>query len=349
MPAPISKKLALISDTSLMISGRQIDRRSPQTRAIRLGQPLFMLVSKELAMPVLTACGLVTILASYATPAVGFGPFFLVVCAFGAWFVGNQFAVLLGLYIASVQIVNGHAVTLQEGPIIMALKFCSALAVVLMLGVARAALEIEWRLARVDPLTGALNRKAFFEAVEKEASQSGPTVLIFADVDGLKRLNDRLGHEAGDEALRDFAGRVEKAIRKDDIFARIGGDEFVILLKVRDIAAAELLALRLNRVLNFTLREEGATLNCSLGVLVLPTGSKSIDAELKQADTLMYHAKRAGIGLMMATSIKGHLQELLPFARPTKSTGQQRAGVRSATRTAASCTGDTSLKGPVVA
>lgn len=315
-----------------MVSGRKIDRREAKTRAFRLAQPLFIQVAKPRAATILTVCVLLTIFISSVAPAVGFGPFFLVICALSAWFVGNRFAVLLGLFIAAVQILNGHAVVYQEGPIVMALKFCSALAVVLMLGVARAALEIEWRFARVDPLTGALNRKAFFEAVEDEAGQTGLTVIIYADVDGLKPLNDRLGHEAGDDALNDFAHRVRNAIRKDDVFARIGGDEFVILLKVRDIAAAELVARRLNGVLNSGLIDSKTNLKCSLGVLVLPGGSKSIDAELKQADTLMYHAKRDSIGLMMAVSVKGDMQEILPSAPNANPIGQQRSAVRSAHR-----------------
>jgi len=210
----------------------------------------------------------------------------------------------------------------------------------LMLGVARAALEIEWRFARIDSLTGTLNRKAFFEAVEDEAGQAGIKVLVYADVDGLKRLNDRLGHEAGDEALRYFADRVRKAIRNEDVFARIGGDEFVIYLRVRDTAAAELVAQRLNWALNLDPREGETKLKCSLGVLVLPAGSRSIDAELMQADTLMYHAKRAGIGLMMAISVKGDMQMLMPIAPSVNSGGQQRAAVRSTERSTDLATSD---------
>lgn len=291
-----------------------------------------MQVPKALAASVLAGCALITIFASHTTPNVGFGPFFLLICAFGAWFVGNQFAVLLGLFIASVQIMNGQAVPLQDGPVVIAMQLSSVLAVVLMLGVARAALEIEWRFARIDPLTGALNRKAFFETVKREADQTGIMLLVYADVDGLKPLNDRLGHEAGDEALRDFADRVRKTVRKDDCFARLGGDEFVIFLKVLDTAAAELVAQRLHAVLNLDPYAEETTLKCSLGVLVLPAGSKSIDAELRQADTLMYHAKRDRLGLMMAISVKGDLQELIPFAPADNSAGQQRSSVRGTER-----------------
>lgn len=315
-----------------MVTGRQIDRRKAKSRAFRLGQPLFMRVSKTLAAPALAGCALIAISASYAAPAIGFEPFFLLICAFGAWLVGNRFAVLLSVFIASVQIMDDRAVALQEGALITTLKFLSVMAVVLMLGVARAALEIEWRFARVDPLTGALNRKAFFEAVQDKTAQTGLTILIYADVNGLKRLNDRQGHEAGDEALREFADRVRKTVRKNDVFARIGGDEFVICLAVCDIAAAELVAQRLNAALNSSPLDDDAKLRCSLGVLVLPAGSRSIDAELKQADTLMYHAKRDSLGMKMAISVKGDMQDIAPFARDTNSAGHKRAAVRSVRR-----------------
>lgn len=296
-----------------------------------------MQVPKPLAASVLAGATLSALAASHlTTPAIGYGPVFLLICAFGAWFVGNRLAIMLLLFIAAIQVLSGHPTPLQDESILktvdVALKVSSALAVVLMLGVARTALEIEWRFARIDPLTGALNRKAFFEAVEAETGRADMAVLVFADVDGLKGLNDRLGHEVGDGFLRDFAGRVSKAIRKDDLFARIGGDEFVIFLRVQDAAAANTVAVRLNRVLNLDPQEGETDLKCSLGILVLPAGSKSIDIELRQADTLMYHAKRERAGLMMAFSVKGDMQELMPFAPKTNSIGKQRTAVRAGER-----------------
>ncbi|MEL1250994.1 GGDEF domain-containing protein [Aurantiacibacter gilvus] len=266
------------------------------------------------------------IFANNAFPTIGFGPFFLLICAFGAWFVGNPFAVLIGLFIGVIQVQTGQALALDDNPIVMALQFCSTLAVVLMLGVARAALELEWRFARVDPLTGALNRKAFFEAVKSEAHQPGIPVLLFADVDGLKRVNDDLGHEAGDDALQDFANRVRNTIRNTDIFARIGGDEFVIFLRVRDLSSADIVAKRVNSALNL---EGNAKLKCSIGALVMPAGSKSIDAELKQADSLMYHAKREKLGMVMAISAKSYMQQLIPPAPSTNYGGEQRVAIRA--------------------
>jgi len=299
-----------------------------------------MQVPITLAASSLSGFTLIAIFASQAAPTIQFGPFFLLICAFGAWFVGNRFAVSLGFFIASIQILNGNASTLDDEPMVSALQLCSVLAVVLMLGVARAALEIEWQYARIDQLTGALNRKAFFETIKDGKAQKGITVLVYADVDRLKQLNDRLGHEAGDEALRDFAVRVRKTIRKNDVFARVGGDEFVIFLSVHDMAAAQIVAQRLNSVLNEEIRVKETQLKCSLGVLVLPAGSKSIDAELKLADKLMYHAKKERIGLMMANSVKGDLQELMPLAPRAMSTCAQKAAIRTAERSIGSAASD---------
>ncbi len=288
-----------------------------------------MQVPRALAATSLAACTLLAIFAQHLFPAIVFGPFFLLICAFGAWFVGNSFAVLIGLFIAAVQVQAGQAVALDENPVVMALQFCSVLAVVLMLGVARAALELEWRFARVDPLTGALNRKAFFEAIKSATRLPGIPVLLYIDVDGLKHVNDNLGHEAGDQALQDFADRVRRAIRNTDIFARIGGDEFVIFLKVRDLGSADIVAKRVNLAVNL----KGDTkLKCSIGALVMPAGSTSIDAELHQADSLMYHAKREKLGLVMAISTKGDLKQLIPPAPNTDHNGQQRAAIRASGR-----------------
>ncbi|WP_230291020.1 GGDEF domain-containing protein [Croceicoccus sp. Ery5] len=310
------------------------ERRSAKSRAVQLGKPFFMKVPKSAAASILTGIALVTIIASSLQPDIGFGAFFLLICAFGAWFVGNRFAALLGIFIALTQVFLGEALDLNHGPFLMALKFCSALAVVLMLGVARAALEIEWHFARIDPLTGAYNRKAFFEAVEKQNGLEELSLLIFADVDGLKKLNDQLGHEAGDLALSHFSTKVRNSIRSDDIFARVGGDEFVIFMRVRDLAAANTVATRLNATLNESVCTEMSELKCSLGALILPCGTSSIDGELKQADSLMYHAKRNRSGLLMAFSVPGDPTTLVPFAPTLNDSGHLRVPIRSKDRSA---------------
>jgi diguanylate cyclase (GGDEF)-like protein len=220
-------------------------------------------------------------------------------------------------YIAFVEIATGH-IYLEDfqsatDSINFAIKIGAAIAIILLLGVAREALEIEWKFARIDPLTGALSRKAFFEAVAANNGGNGEEVLIFADVNDLKRMNDDFGHDAGDAALRDCAARIKGAIRKGDLFARLGGDEFVILCRVQDRSAAEVLAQRIDGAVNRGPKHEGIQLSCSVGVLALPEGSAAIDEELRQADKLMYLAKRQNVGAVMAVYADGKLQHLRPL------------------------------------
>ena len=276
-----------------------------------------MQVPKSAAASSLAGCALLVLFAASIAPSsLALGSVFLLICAFGAWFVSTSFAVMLGLLLVAIYYLNGQLVDFSEAHIdqvlSLAFELGSSLTVILMLGVARAALEIEWKYARTDSLTGAHNRKAFFEALKGDGYRSKFATLIFADVDGLKLLNDSLGHEKGDEALRNFSATVRKSIRKNDLFARLGGDEFAILLEVRDAAAARLVANRLDVALNGGLENRGK-LKCSLGVLILPDGSISIDAELRQADALMYEAKRNQAGLAIAVCNKGDL-ETLPSA-----------------------------------
>lgn len=294
------------------------ERRKTKSKPFRLDGPLFARIPKAFAACILSASALATMGASNLYhPAIVFGPLYLVACAFGAWFVGSRFATCLLAYIAFVEISSGH-IPVQDFQsatdfLDFAIKIGAAIAMILLLGVAREALEIEWKFARIDPLTGALNRKAFFEAVAANKGDNGEEILIFADVNDLKRVNDDFGHEAGDVALRDFAARMRGAIRKGDLFARLGGDEFVILCKVQDRSAAKILAQRIDHAVNRDLKHEGIPLSCSVGVLALPDGSVAIDEELRQADKLMYLAKRQNIGAVMAVYVDGKLQHLRPL------------------------------------
>lgn len=307
-----------------------------RTSAFRLDQPLFIQIPRQVAAQVLLACGIIALLAdSLSFPSFGFGPIYLLICAFSAWFVGSRFAVTLYGLIASLQFLNGAAVIfrgVEVMPLVNAgLNLFTGLALILMLGVAREALEVEWRAARIDPLTDALNRKAFFEAAKDEASHGRMTVIAYADVDGLKRLNDEYGHDVGDLALRDFADRTRKIIRRNDIFARIGGDEFVIFMQVRDGIAAKIMAERLNRALNLEQQGGEFKLKCSLGVLVLPDGTTSIDVELRQADALMYLAKKQQVGLVMATAQDG-FPNVTPQAPGFDARAQQEELIRAIKR-----------------
>jgi diguanylate cyclase (GGDEF)-like protein len=301
-----------------MFSTIQKERRREGAQGCRLARSAFLHVPAHIAIPVLSLAALLAVTTDHLLEhKVWLGPVYLLLCAFSAWVVGSRFAIALGMVIISFNLLQGNQNAYPYGLGLFAtnfiLRFSCVLLVVLMLGQARKALEKEWRLARIDTLTGALTRKAFFEAIKAESGKEGATIIVFADINGLKRLNDEMGHELGDLAIRDFAVRIKGAIRENDLFARFGGDEFVIFMKVRDETAAGAVANRLNKVINLDAPADVTALKCSLGVLFLPEGSKSIDSELSRADKLMYAAKNAQMGLTMALPVGAGEQRILSF------------------------------------
>jgi len=233
------------------------------------------------------------------------GPLYLCFIGLAAWALGLKEALAcFAVALIVGGIANSDSVYPYQTPISpwdYALRIPPVLAMILLLVHARNSCEREWSLARTDPLTGALNRKAFFELIASLDQSKHWHLLAYSDLDGFKRLNDEYGHARGDECLRTFAARVSKAIRKDDIFARIGGDEFLVYLSVRDEASGKAVAKRLHHAMNASLEtaEEGPA--CSVGALLLAPGPRSINRELRCADALMYDAKRHGGALALAT------------------------------------------------
>lgn len=162
------------------------------------------------------------------------------------------------------------------------------------------------RLAWQDQLTKLPNRPYFRDRLGQMlavASRSGRQVaLLLFDIDGFKAVNDTLGHEAGDRLLREIAERVGRRVRQADTFARVGGDEFVILMDILHdksdaIPVAETVVAAIAEIAMFA--EQGLQIGASVGIAC--SGSVSArervaDELLIQADRAMYEAKRAGKG-----------------------------------------------------
>jgi diguanylate cyclase (GGDEF)-like protein len=155
--------------------------------------------------------------------------------------------------------------------------------------------------ALTDPLTGLRNRRGLDRTLQRLAAAGTPFGLVHVDLDHFKRINDTLGHAAGDRVLTEVAARLRRAVRDDDSVARLGGDEFVVLLPgLRDRSAVEAVAQRLLADLARPLEPPlpGAPgISASLGV-VLWSGVGPIEAEalLSAADRALYASKGAGRG-----------------------------------------------------
>ena len=156
-------------------------------------------------------------------------------------------------------------------------------------------------LAQTDSLTGLLNRRCFIERASAQLAETrtvrGQMAVLLFDIDHFKQVNDNHGHAAGDAMLCHLARLGRQQLRGDDLFARIGGDEFAILLSgASDVRAV---AARIPaRVAATPLLFDGRELPCaiSLGAAVVIADDHDIDSALRQADAALYEAKRQGRG-----------------------------------------------------
>jgi diguanylate cyclase (GGDEF)-like protein len=162
----------------------------------------------------------------------------------------------------------------------------------------RKAWERAHELSRLDPLTQLPNRQALEESLTAELSRARrfqrPLSLFAVDCDGFKQINDRLGHAAGDEALRQVARALRLAVRQYDTVARYGGDEFILLLPETDLPDAESVAERLHTSLEHAVEKSHPGLTASLGVVVFRNPPPAGEECLRLADAAMYRAKRGG-------------------------------------------------------
>ena len=152
--------------------------------------------------------------------------------------------------------------------------------------------------ARRDPLTGLLNRRGFEELfgteIERARRTGGQLSLVVGDLDHFKRLNDRFGHPAGDAALQSVAQILQTARRRIDTVARIGGEEFAVIVPSSDHHAAYILAERMRREIRQTFADDPSALTMSLGVAAFGTHGASAEALIKAADQALYASKRLG-------------------------------------------------------
>jgi diguanylate cyclase (GGDEF)-like protein len=179
-------------------------------------------------------------------------------------------------------------------------------------------LVLSRREAMTDELTGLANRRALLRALETACGAEEPTgALLLCDLDGFKEFNDTLGHEAGDDLLRETAARIERAMEPDATVARLGGDEFAVLAHGAGRATAMDLARRIRETLTEPLPVAGiaARLDVSVGVALMPEHTKSALGLLRRADVAMYSAKGDHLGVEVYDASRDeHSRERLVLA-----------------------------------
>jgi diguanylate cyclase (GGDEF)-like protein len=159
----------------------------------------------------------------------------------------------------------------------------------------RRSVEEEQRIARTDSLTGIANGKAFLEAVTYEVTRQRrylhPLSVAFVDCDNFKEVNDQFGHAAGDELLRSIAAKLKSTLRDVDVIARVGGDEFAVLLPESDELVADSVCGKLRETLSF---DTEYPVTFSLGMVTYYSQPADAEEVVRNADLAMYEAKKSG-------------------------------------------------------
>jgi two-component system cell cycle response regulator len=169
-------------------------------------------------------------------------------------------------------------------------------------------------LALTDDLTGLYNRRYVFahlsELIARHAEGGNNTAVMIFDIDHFKRVNDRYGHPAGDDVLRELAVRAQRNVRSVDLVGRLGGEEFVVVMPETNLSGAAVVADRLrlavcDEAFNLPANGELIPVTISIGVAITAPGEDTLEGLLKRADEALYAAKNGGRNRVVTASNRG--------------------------------------------
>ncbi|MFA5793540.1 MAG: GGDEF domain-containing protein [Candidatus Brocadiia bacterium] len=239
----------------------------------------------------------------WTTADISFLIFYMVPIFVVTWFVNRA----QGIIISGISIIAWLTADTMSMPahsrfvaptVDLMVEFGFFIMAVLFLSMLRTAFNRERQQSRTDSLTGVANHRYFQEVALDEIERANrsryPLTVAYFDIDNFKNVNDRLGHSAGDNLLRTVAQSTASAIRKVDTVARMGGDEFVILMPATDYDQAQVVMNRVYENLTDTARSNKWPVGFSIGVATCLNPPCSVDVMLRLADNLMYDVKNNG-------------------------------------------------------
>ncbi len=241
----------------------------------------------------------------YITGDYSFILFYLIPVFLAAWFVGTWSGILVCLVSGFASFaanptrynfeVTHHFIFRYWD---FSLEVIYLLLLSLMFTTLRNKLDHEKFMARTDSLTSALNRRSLYELadyeIEKCRRHNRQMSIAYIDLDNFKMVNDRYGHQTGDELLCEVVGTLRLNLRKSDVVARLGGDEFVVLLPETTASAALFVMQKLNEQLVAVMGKNGWPVTFSIGLLTYETPPDSVEEMISRVDNLMYTVKSRG-------------------------------------------------------
>jgi diguanylate cyclase (GGDEF)-like protein len=225
--------------------------------------------------------------------------FYLMPISFVAWYTGRKAGIALALLCTLTWIIANNSAALAFFNLWkIGTTFGFFVIIAILLSKLRQMFDNEQNLSQTDHLTGVVNRRAFLQILTKEVLRQSrnnlPLTLAYIDLDNFKDINDSYGHSTGDYILQLVGGTFTQSLRKSDTVARIGGDEFVILLPDVDQQSAQTVIPKIKDTVQSKTKQHRFEVTLSIGVLICLHPPETADEMITLADDLMYEVKKTG-------------------------------------------------------
>lgn len=238
-------------------------------------------------------------LDTFVPVKIDFSFLYLLPVAFVTWFAGRGNGFIISLICASLWSVDNFV---ENDLIVSIWNIFSTASIFIAVSAMLSKIHQLWKndiaLSRTDPLTGVMNTRAFSELVDYEIlrlqREGSPFSLAYLDVDNFKAVNDRHGHKMGDELLKAVVSNMLGNLRKTDVIARMGGDEFAIFLPATSHEAVQVVMRKVKEELRALTADHNWPTTFSIGVVTCNHGACELDGIITLADELMYEVKNTG-------------------------------------------------------